>query len=83
MLTEIGLQPEGAMFESFRTHEVTRFQVHAIVPFHDTVWRGEITGARLKEVLAKPSGFAGVMHATIAMAVRTIPTRVGITRQPE
>ena len=63
--TEIGLQPEGAMFESFRTHDVTRFQVHAIVPFHDTVWRGEITGAKLKEVLAKPSGFAGVMRATI------------------
>ena len=66
--TAIGLQPEGAMFESFRTHEITRFQVHAIVPFHDTIWRGQITGARLKEVLAKPSGFAGVMHATIAMA---------------
>jgi 5'-nucleotidase/UDP-sugar diphosphatase len=66
--TEIGMQPEGAMFESFRSHQVTRFQVHAIVPFHDTVWRGQITGARLKEVLAKPSGFAGVMHATIAAA---------------
>jgi 2',3'-cyclic-nucleotide 2'-phosphodiesterase (5'-nucleotidase family) len=66
--TEIGLQPEGDLFESFRTREVTRFQVHAIVPFHDTVWRGQITGARLKEVLAKPSALGGAMHATIAVA---------------
>ena len=66
--TEIGLQPEGDLFESFRASEVTRFQVHAIVPFHDTVWRGQITGARLKEVLAKPSALGGAMHATIAVA---------------
>ena len=66
--TEIGIQPEGDLFESFRTLGVTRFQVHAIVPFHDTVWRGQISGAKLKELLAKPSSFAGPMHATIAPA---------------
>jgi 5'-nucleotidase/UDP-sugar diphosphatase len=66
--TDIGLQPEGDLFESFRTRDVTRFQVHAIVPFHDTIWRGEITGAKLKEALAKPTPFGGVMHATIAAA---------------
>jgi 2',3'-cyclic-nucleotide 2'-phosphodiesterase (5'-nucleotidase family) len=66
--TEIGLQPEGDLFESFRTHEATRFQVHAIVPFHDTIWRGSITGEKLKAVLAKPSGLGGAMHATIAVA---------------
>ncbi len=66
--TQIGIQPEGDLFESFRTREVTRYQVHAIVPFHDTVWRGTITGARLKDILAKPTPFGGVMHATIASA---------------
>lgn len=62
------MQPEGDLFESFRTRRVTRFQVHAIVPFHDTVWKGEIAGAKLKDLLTKPSGLGGVMHATIAAA---------------
>ncbi|HVN01821.1 MAG TPA: bifunctional UDP-sugar hydrolase/5'-nucleotidase [Caulobacteraceae bacterium] len=65
---DVGMQPEGDLFEVFRTHAVTRFQVHAILPFHDTVWTGEVPGARLKEVLAKPNAFIGVMHATIAAA---------------
>jgi 5'-nucleotidase len=66
--TDVGLQPEGALFEVFRTPVVTRYQVHAIVPFHDTVWKGEISGARLKALLEKPSLVGGVMHATIAAA---------------
>jgi len=64
--TEIGLEPEAVQFESFRTRRVTRYQVHAVVPFHDTVWRGTITGARLAQLLAKPTPVGGVMHATIA-----------------
>jgi 5'-nucleotidase/UDP-sugar diphosphatase len=63
---DVGLQPEGDLFESFRTHEVTRYQVHAIIPFHDSVWRAQLTGAKLKDLLAKPSPLGGVMHATIA-----------------
>jgi 2',3'-cyclic-nucleotide 2'-phosphodiesterase (5'-nucleotidase family) len=66
--TDIGLQPEGDLFESFRTPEVTRYQVRAIIPFHDTVWKGQISGQKLKDVLAKPSPVGGVMHATIAAA---------------
>jgi len=66
--TDIGLQPEGDLFESFRTHQVTRFQVHAIIPFHDNVWKGEIAGAKLKDLLTKTSPLGGVMHATIALA---------------
>ena len=38
--TDVGLQPEGDLFEVFRTPAVTRFQVHAIVPFHDTDLEG-------------------------------------------
>ncbi|MEJ0064997.1 MAG: 5'-nucleotidase C-terminal domain-containing protein [Caulobacteraceae bacterium] len=66
--TEVGLQPEGDLFESFRTHEVTRFQVHAIIPFHDNVWKVELTGAKLQALLAKPTPFGGMVHATIAAA---------------
>jgi 5'-nucleotidase/UDP-sugar diphosphatase len=66
--TDIGIQPEGDLFESFRTHDVTRFQVHAIIPFHDNVWKAELAGAKLKDLLAKPSGLGGPMHATIAAA---------------
>jgi 2',3'-cyclic-nucleotide 2'-phosphodiesterase (5'-nucleotidase family) len=64
--TDIGIQPEGDLFESFRTRVATRFQVHAIVPFHDTIWRGQLTGAKLKDILAHPTAIGGIMHATIA-----------------
>lgn len=65
---EVGLEPEGAQVESFRSREVTRYQLHAILPFHDTLWRGEITGARLKALLDKPTAAGGAMRATIAAA---------------
>ncbi|HEX4184022.1 MAG TPA: bifunctional UDP-sugar hydrolase/5'-nucleotidase [Caulobacteraceae bacterium] len=61
----VGLEPEGAQFESFRTRTVTRYVVRAVLPFHDTVWRGQITGARLKALLDKPTP-GGVMRATIS-----------------
>jgi 5'-nucleotidase len=63
--TDVGLQPEGDLFEVFRTPVVTRYQVHAIIPFHDTVWKGEISGAKLQALLEKPSLVGGMMHATI------------------
>ena len=66
--TEVGLEPEGAQFESFRTHSVTRYQVHAILPFHDTVWKGELRGDRLKALLEKPTALGGAMRGTIAAA---------------
>jgi 2',3'-cyclic-nucleotide 2'-phosphodiesterase (5'-nucleotidase family) len=66
--TDVGIQPEGDLFESFRTHQVTRFQVRAIIPFHDNVWKAELSGAKLQALLAKPTPFGGVMHATIAAA---------------
>jgi 2',3'-cyclic-nucleotide 2'-phosphodiesterase (5'-nucleotidase family) len=66
--TDVGLQPEGVLFEVFRTPAVTRFQVHAIVPFHDTIWKGEISGAKLQALLAKPTLLGGMMHATIDAA---------------
>ena len=66
--TQVGLQPEGDLFEVFRTPAVTRYQVRAIVPFHDTVWTGQISGARLQALLAKPTQLGGVMHATLAAA---------------
>jgi 5'-nucleotidase/UDP-sugar diphosphatase len=62
---DVGLQPEGDLFEVFRTHQVTRFQVHAILPFHDTLWRGQVTGARLKLILSSANQLAGKMHATL------------------
>jgi 2',3'-cyclic-nucleotide 2'-phosphodiesterase (5'-nucleotidase family) len=66
--TEVGLEPEGAQFESFRTQAVTRYQVHAILPFHDTVWKGELHGDRLKTLLEKPTTLGGAMRGTIAAA---------------
>jgi len=55
------------LIESFRTHDVTRLQVRAILPFHDEVWRGQISGAKLRQLLSQPS-VLGAVHATIAPA---------------
>ncbi|HEY2707136.1 MAG TPA: bifunctional UDP-sugar hydrolase/5'-nucleotidase [Caulobacteraceae bacterium] len=63
---EIGIQPEGDLFEVFRTQKVTRFQIHAILPFHDVVWTGPVPGARLQAILEKTSPLIGAMHATVA-----------------
>ena len=63
----VGLQTDGGLFESFRTHDVTRFQVRAILPFHDEVWRGQISGAKLLQLLTQPS-LLGAVHATISPA---------------
>jgi 5'-nucleotidase/UDP-sugar diphosphatase len=65
---DVGLEGDGDLFESFRTHAVTRYQVHAILPFHDTVWKSQITGERLKSILAKPFPGVGQLHATITAA---------------
>jgi 2',3'-cyclic-nucleotide 2'-phosphodiesterase (5'-nucleotidase family) len=62
---DVGVQAEGDLFESFRTRAVTRYQVHAIVPFHDTVWRGTLTGAQLKALVDKPPPGAIAVHETL------------------
>jgi len=65
---DVGIEGEGDLFEVFRAHDVTRYQVHAILPFHDTVWRGQLTGARLQALLAKPFPGIGQLHASLAAA---------------
>jgi 2',3'-cyclic-nucleotide 2'-phosphodiesterase (5'-nucleotidase family) len=65
---EVGLQPEGSMFENFRTSEVSRYQIHAVLPFHDTVWHGQIAGARLKDILAKATTPGSAMRSTATAA---------------
>ncbi len=62
---DVGLQAEGDLFESFRTRAVTRYQVHAILPFHDTLWRGTLTGAQLKALIDKPPPLAVAVHETL------------------
>ena len=53
------MQPLAVLFESFRSRDVTRYQVRAVLPFHDTLWRGQATGAQLEAMLAKPSALGG------------------------
>jgi 5'-nucleotidase len=64
--TEVGLEPEGAQFDSFRRHLVTRYDIRAILPFHDTIWRGQLRGDRLKALMEKPTALGGAMRGTIA-----------------
>jgi hypothetical protein len=40
---------------------VTRYDIRAILPFHDTVWRGELRGDRLKALLEKPTALGGAI----------------------
>jgi 2',3'-cyclic-nucleotide 2'-phosphodiesterase (5'-nucleotidase family) len=63
---DVGIAPEAALFEVFRTNDVTRYQIRAILPFHDTLWKGEIAGAALKDLVSKPSPLGGMVRATIA-----------------
>jgi 2',3'-cyclic-nucleotide 2'-phosphodiesterase (5'-nucleotidase family) len=65
--TEIGLHRAADLYDVFRTRRVTRFQVRAALPFHDTVWRGQIAGAKLKELLS-PSDPAKAVWATLPPA---------------
>ncbi len=60
---DVGIQPELSLFDSFRRTDVTRYEVRAVVPFHDTLWRGDVLGKKLKGIVAFPG-----MHATIAVA---------------
>ena len=63
--TEVGLQTEGSLFEVFRDRKVTRYVVRAVLPFHDSVWRGEVTGAKLKALLENPAPAIGAIRATL------------------
>jgi 2',3'-cyclic-nucleotide 2'-phosphodiesterase (5'-nucleotidase family) len=45
---------------------VTRYQLHAVLPFHDTVWKTQVTGERLRGMLGKTLPGLGRLHATIA-----------------
>ena len=65
---DVGIEGEGDLFDVFRTHDVTHYQVHAILPFHDTLWRGQLSGARLQALLAKPFPGIGQLHASLAAA---------------
>lgn len=63
---DIGLEPEDAPYEVFRTPQVTRYQVHAILPFHQNVSTLELTGVELKALLqAPPKPFLGALRVTI------------------
>ena len=39
-----------------------------MLPFHDTVWHGQIEGARLKDILAKATTPGSAMRSTAAAA---------------
>ena len=62
---EVGLQPDGSLFEAFRDRNVTRYVVRAVLPFHDTVWRGDMPGAKLKALLETPNSATGAIRSTM------------------
>jgi 5'-nucleotidase/UDP-sugar diphosphatase len=66
--TEVGLQREEDAYDTFRDHQVSRYAVLAVLPFHETLWRGELRGMRLKQLLDTPTSGGGAMRATIPEA---------------
>jgi 2',3'-cyclic-nucleotide 2'-phosphodiesterase (5'-nucleotidase family) len=64
---DVGLEPEDAPYDAFRTRRVTRYQVRAILPFHEDVVTVSLTGAALQGLLAaKPRPFVGALHLTLS-----------------
>lgn len=63
--SDVGLQQDGSLFEAFRDRSVTRYVVRAVLPFHDTVWRGDVAGVKLKALLENPPPGVGPIRATL------------------
>lgn len=48
---EIGLEFDSELYDNFRDGTVTRFDVHAVLPFHERVVVGELTGEALQQAV--------------------------------
>ncbi len=63
---DVGVEPDEAPYDAFRTLVVTRYQVRAILPFHEDVITAPLTGAALQALLAaNPRPFVGALHLTL------------------
>lgn len=72
---EVGLQREDDLYGSFSSREITRYILYSVLPFHETVWRGELSGSRLKQLLDTRTTYGGAMRSTIRES-DIVPTKV-------
>ena len=66
--TDVGLQREDDIYDAISAHDVSLFALQAVLPFHETVWRGQMSGATLKQLLGKPTTYGGAVRSTISQA---------------
>ncbi len=72
---EVGLQREDDLWDSFSSREITRYNLYSVLPYHETIWRGDLSGSRLKQLLDSPTTYGGAMRSTIRES-DIVPTRV-------
>ncbi len=64
---DFGLQPEDTPYEVFRTRRVTRYQIHAILPFHEDLVIATLKGDALSALRDAPTRpFVGRLHLASA-----------------
>jgi 5'-nucleotidase/UDP-sugar diphosphatase len=60
---DLGVQPEDATYEVFRTRRVSLYQIHAILPFHEDVVVVSLKGDAVNALLKAPlRAFVGRLH---------------------
>lgn len=72
---EVGLQREDDLWDSFASHEITRYNLYSVLPYHETVWCGELGGGRLRQLLDSPTTYGGSMRSTVRSS-DIIPNKV-------
>ena len=45
--------------------EITRYDLYSVLPYHETIWRGDLSGSRLKQLLNSPTTYGGAMRSTV------------------
>lgn len=72
---EVGLQREDDLWDSFSSHQITRYRLYSVLPYRETVWRGELSGSRLKQLLDSPTTYGGAVRTTVRES-DIVPTKV-------
>jgi 2',3'-cyclic-nucleotide 2'-phosphodiesterase (5'-nucleotidase family) len=61
---EVGLQSDATIYNSFRRRQVSRYDVRAIMPFHDSVWKGDVAGDKLKALIGATVPGLGIVRSS-------------------
>ncbi len=63
--TDVGLEREDDLYDTFTGPEISRYAVHSVIPFHETIWRGVLSGEQLRLLLASSTTYGGRLRSTL------------------